>query len=750
MEPVTDSDVSTSASQASLLSAIEPFCRIDLNSLHCLEPEFLRVNAGEVLFRQGDPSNALFVILTGGCRMTQSTPDGGERLLTAVGPGEILGEAAALHDHPRTATAAATEPSELLRLTRLALDRLTAIAPDTRAYFQQLDHRRQSSLQLALTTLFRGLDPSHIQGFATEANWIRLRGGEVLFHQGEPSDALYAVVHGRLQAVIQRTTGAAPLVKPIPRGTCVGEMGMLTDKPRSATVQAVRDSELVRVPKADFARLLEQTPLIATALARTLAERLQQANQGANAAVEPTTIAVVPGSARVAMALFGERLAQALSTVAGPTLLLDRRRLDRQLGAGSAEMPIQSPGNHRIMNWLNEQEDRYRYLVYDCDAVWSVWTERSLRQADLILQVHFADEPPARSDLAIRWFTGDRASSARTELVLLHDDHRPQPSGTQAWLEACGTDTHHHVRLTRTADYERLARFLTGRAVSLVLSGGGARGFAHIGVIRAFQEARIPVDLVGGTSMGSIIAGHYALGHDVPTMTAQIREGFLKQKLYLDTTIPLVSLLSAHKLVSMLKAMFGETDIEDLWMRYFCVSANLTRAEAMVHRDGPLWLGVRASISVPGIAPPLFHNGNLLVDGGVLNNLPADIARTIAPGKIIAVDVASKVELTGPEATLPSLSGWGQLWSRLNPFGPKHAVPTIFHILTRSAMLTTISNAEAVKASADLYLQPPTHGISLFDWSALDELAETGYRYTMEQLEQWHREPRDPSERRTS
>lgn len=114
------------------------------------------------------------------------------------------------------------------------------------------------------------------------------------------------------------------------------------------------------------------------------------------------------------------------------------------------------------------------------------------------------------------------------------------------------------------------------------------------------------------------------------------------------------------------------------------------------------------------------------------------------------MDVASKVELTGPEATLPSLSGWGQLWSRLNPFGPKHAVPTIFHILTRSAMLTTISNAEAVKASADLYLQPPTHGISLFDWSALDELAETGYRYTMEQLEQWHREPCEPSERRTS
>ena len=655
---------------------------------------------------------------------------------------------------PRSIRSRASPPraqaKNVLRLSRHTLEQLSTLAPETRQYFQELDTRRQSSLQLALTTLFHGLDQRIFEGITSKANWIRLRGGEVLFHQGDPSDSLYAVVHGRLQAVIHRGDGTAPLLKPIARGTCVGEMGVLTDKPRSATVRAVRDSELIRLPKAEFSTLLDRSPQIATALAKTLAERLQAANQGTASSVEPATIALIPGSTRAARALFGERLADALNAVAGSTLLLDPERLDQRLGIGSASVPFHSAANRRIVNWLNEQEDRYRYLVYDAESAWTVWTERCLRQADLVLFVHFADELPGQGPVAARWLAQEQRPTARTELVLLHDDHRPQPSDTQAWLDAYPIETHHHVRLTRGEDYERLARFLTGRAISLVLSGGGAKGFAHIGVIRAFREAGIPIDHVGGTSMGSIIAGHVALGHDIPTMTDRLREGFLRQKLYLDTTVPLVALISAHKLVSMLKGMFGDTRIEDLWTRYFCVSANLTRAEAMVHRDGPLWLGVRASISVPGVVPPVFHNGDLLVDGGVLNNLPADVARSIAPGRVIAVDVASKVDLTGPEATVPSLSGWRLLWSRLNPFGPKQEVPTILDILTRTAMLTTISNAEAVKASADLYLQPPTQGISLFDWSALDRLIEAGYRYTLEQLEQRDHRSFAPKERRTS
>jgi NTE family protein/lysophospholipid hydrolase len=734
-----------------LLESIEPFCRLDRARLTELEPEVLRVKSGELLFRQGDPADALFVVLDGGCQLSHRDHDGTERPLAAVGPGELLGETAALQAQPRFATARATEESNVLRLSRAALDRLTATTPEARAFFQELDTRRQSSLQAALATLFQGLDRSAFDGLTAEASWVRLRGGEILFGQGDPSDSFYAVVHGRLQAVIQRSDGGAPLIKPIPRGSCVGEMGVLTGKPRSATVRAVRDSELIRLPKAEFSALMDRSPRIATSLARTLAERLQAANQGAATSAEPATIALIPGSVRVARALFGERLAEALNAVAGSTLLLDPERLDQRLGIGSASVSFHSTANRRVVNWLNEQEDRYRYIVYDADPTWTGWTERCLRQADLVLFIHFADEPPVQGTVASRWLEKDhRGAAVRTELVLLHDDHRQQPAGTQAWLKACAVEAHHHVRLTRATDYERLARFLTGRAISLVLSGGGARGFAHIGVIRAFREAGIPIDQVGGTSMGSIVAGHVALGHDIPSMTARIREGFLGQRLYLDTTIPLVALISARKLVSMLKGMYGDTTIEDLWTRYFCVSANLTRAEPMVHRDGPLWLGVRASISVPGVVPPVFHQGHLLVDGGVLNNLPADIARAIAPGRVVAVDVASKVDLSGPEATVPSVSGWRLLWSRLNPFGAKSEVPTIFHILTRSAMLTTISNAESVKTSADLYLQPPTQGISLFDWGALDQSVEAGYRYASEQLERWDYRTFAPKERRTS
>jgi NTE family protein/lysophospholipid hydrolase len=300
-------------------------------------------------------------------------------------------------------------------------------------------------------------------------------------------------------------------------------------------------------------------------------------------------------------------------------------------------------------------------------------------------------------------------------------------------------DAHHHVALDRSGDVSRLARLLTGRGIGLVLGGGGVRGFPHIGVVRALRELGVPIDVVGGTSVGSIVAGLAALGLDHREMLATIHREWIARNPMNDYTLPIVSLLTANKLVRSLESMFGDTQIEDLWTDYFCVSSSLTRGAVVVHREGSLAKATRASISVPGLAPPVAVGGDLLVDGGVLNNLPADVMRRLCPrGQVIAVDVNPS---SGPTASAnygSSLSAWQLLWSRFNPFLPTLRVPGIQEVLERMTMLASIQqSADLVRPSVDLYLHPPTDQFQMFDRREIAGIVELGYTYSRPLIAAW-------------
>ncbi len=738
MDPLTHPALSEET--VSVLGAVEPFSGLPAPALRSLEHELERVRlmAGQTLFRRGDPGDALYVVLSGSLQVLLDRPDGEEQVLALLVTGDCLGEMAIMTGQPRSATVRALEPSELLKMPTRVFEGLVSEHPIVQQSMLQLATRRQSGRELALTDLFRGLDKAVIQEFIRESNWVRLPGGEILFRQGDPADSLYAIVHGRLQVEIRPPQGGRPVFRQVGRGTCVGETALLTGEPHSATVRALRDSELVRLHKEEFTRLLKRHPEASTELARTLARRLRQSTSTLQAASPVMTIAVVPCHPAVRDTRFTARLVDALRQLSGAVLHLSSDLIDTYLGRGAAHIPFSNAGNSRVVNWLNDQEEQYRHLVYECDLMATTWSRRCIRQADLVLLVHAADIESGPGDLERRLAAGEFGGSmVRKHLVLLHKDGTVRPSGTRRWLDACRVETHHHVRVQCPPDYERLARLVTGRAVSVVLSGGGARGFAHIGVIRAMNECGLPIDLIGGTSMGALIAGQYAMGCDPDATLEMNRRGFLDLKPHRDKTVPIVSLITARKLVRMLRMMFGETQIEDLWTRFFCVSSNLTRAEMVVHQDGPLWLWARASISVPGVTPPVLHNGDLLVDGGVLNNLPANVVGQLCQGSVIAVDAAPRIDLTTDSHAPPSLSGWHLLWGYFNPFSQRLSIPNIFSILTRAAMLSTLSNTEMLKRDADLYLHPPTEEIGMFDWKAIDRAADIGYRYALTQLESW-------------
>jgi len=270
----------------------------------------------------------------------------------------------------------------------------------------------------------------------------------------------------------------------------------------------------------------------------------------------------------------------------------------------------------------------------------------------------------------------------------------------------------------------------------LVFSGGGARGFAHIGVIKALRDAAIPIDVIGGASMGAIIAAQHASGFEVDAMIELNRRSFSGSQLS-DLTVPAVALRKARSTVRRLQSMFGERQIEDLPLRYFCTSSDLTHARVCVHDRGPVWLWTRASCSIPGLTPPIASGGSLLVDGGLLNNLPADIMRQRCNGSVIAVNVTPTVDLTTDAPLVAAMSGWPHLWRMLFSGSGQRPFPNIAQILSRTVLVASVSDAQSQARYSDLYLAPALDGIGMGSFDAIDRTVEAGYRHAAERIAVW-------------
>jgi predicted acylesterase/phospholipase RssA len=319
--------------------------------------------------------------------------------------------------------------------------------------------------------------------------------------------------------------------------------------------------------------------------------------------------------------------------------------------------------------------------------------------------------------------------------VLLHETG--DPAGTAGWLTVREVDEHFHVHRRIERDYARLARSVAGEAFALVLGGGGARGLAHIGVLRALQELRIPIDFIGGTSIGAVIGAMYALNRDWREVQRSWRRSFRSLR---DFTWPAVSLTKGSRLNRSIRNALAHYQIEDLWLPYFAVATNLTRAEQVVSRRGGLFEAVRASASLPGVFPPcLQQSGDYLVDGGLLNNVPVGIMRRIAGhGPLIAVDVSSRTELQADPRIRTETSGWTLLARQLNPFAKRLRGPGIVSVWLRSTGVASVAARNQTKPLADLYLELSVDDFGLMEFGAFEPLVSRGYELSIERLRSWY------------
>jgi len=333
-------------------------------------------------------------------------------------------------------------------------------------------------------------------------------------------------------------------------------------------------------------------------------------------------------------------------------------------------------------------------------------------------------------------FTGVRVEC---ELVRLHRGEYKNVRDTRLLLGTGLISRHHHICQSDLDGLPRLARYLAGRAVGLVLAGGGARGFAHIGAIRAIRERGIQIDHVGGTSMGAIIAAFVAMGMNDDEVEETSRHVFLIERPMRDYTIPLLSLIKGRRIDRLLKKYTSEREIPDLWLNYFCVSASLTTNQQVIHEEGELWRAIRASVSLPGILPPTVRDGELLVDGGLVNNLPVDVMMAKGVGRTIALDLQGDVQqLTVRGTELPG--GAAFLKQKLLPFAGEEAdAPLgIFEVILRSSLLGSANQSEHNKSVADLYLNPPVEKFGLLQFGTFDEIVQTGYDHACRILDDGH------------
>ena len=592
----------------------------------------------------------------------------------------------------------------------------------------------RESLILNMLERYFGIPLAADHDLLQEVETRYLAGGEWLIHQGDTGNALYFLVRGRLQAWAAAPDGEprGRLLNEIVPGDSVGELSLLTGAPRTVGIRAIRDSLLVRLDREAFDRLAQEYPALALRLAANVATLLQTTARTRSSTRDLKTISILPLDATPRALEFCRELAGRLDQ-AGGALRLDADNLGRH-GAPVAAVKGAEAVPHALADWLHDEEGRHRFLLFQCAAENPAWTRFAQRQSDLeVFVADAASDPAPRSwEGALTNATG--ATVARRMLVLLQPDRSRPIRETARWLAGRRTDFHVQVRDDCPEDVGRAVRIITGQALGLVLAGGAARGFAHLGVYRAMQELGLAVDWVGGTSLGAIMAAALASPYSLDEAIEITRSCFVAGKPFSDYTLPLVSLIGGRRMGRLLRKHM-DFMIEDLPTPFFCVSCHLDNGAMRVHDSGYLPDALRASASIPGIIPPAVVDRRLAVDGAVINNLPVDIMQQKPVGTIVAVDLSADavVEVDYPATPSP----WAVLRGRYLPLARKFRVPGLSTVLLKATELGTLARVRELGQQADLLLQPEVRRFGMTEVKAFDRIVQAGYEHAMERLPPW-------------
>lgn len=737
-------DVAESGSIVALLETLDVFQGLEQNLLTAIaeKTELLSFSAGGFIFDHRDSADAIFIIASGKVHRVPSS-DNPSTVLSEHTRGDIIDLAVLGGQMTRSAAALAVSETQLYQLSRTTFKQLQEQYPEP---FSAVISRLTQTIEilqlkaaLQESALFSDLSKEILDQLSHEMELEVVPSGVQLIKKGDPSDYIYFVVSGRFLAIDEQDGQEIPL-RDIDRGEVLGEIGVILETNRAVHVRAVRDSTVGRLSKKVFDKLFNHHPAaVHKATTKMIVDHLISPSRPHGATI-PRTIALLPITADVPIDKTADMLQTALSQ-RGPTLTVNRQLIE---GLGGVNDQSQNAPNGvdktSIVNALNDLERSHEHLILVTDSSDTPWTQRCIRQADAVLLLADAYANPDITPLEQQIEEIKTDGRIKPHLLLLQKSETTIAHNTAAWLAPRDGIMHHHLRYGKQNDIKRLARFLTGEAIGLVLGAGGGRGLAHIGVFRAMKELDIPIDFIGGTSVGAFIACQIALGWSPGKILEQSKH--ITGSFAEIPTLPIVSLFSGRKACKVTEQAFGNVLIEDLSMKYFAVSCNISHAGMKIHNSGPMVEAVLASNAAPGIYPPYPHQDGLLVDGAALNSLPVDVMAQTNPGGIVlAVNVNPKNDARDPIEYDGALSGWSVLFSRLNPFRKSIRVPSMVEVLMRVSNIGgTLEQRKNQEAYTDLYLEPPLSDFSIVDYKKIEQLANVGYNYAKPLLEKWKQE----------
>ncbi|MGE5746218.1 MAG: patatin-like phospholipase family protein [Solirubrobacterales bacterium] len=564
---------------------------------------------------------------------------------------------------------------------------------------------------LGSVPVLAGLSEEQRGQLAKQAREVAVAAGEWLLREGEEGETMYVIRSGQLDIVSEGPPET--LIRTIRRGDVVGELALLHAERRSASVRARRNSELLELSRSQFEQLIRKEPSFAIALTRSMGAQLAVSKSPVGSPPAPRAIAVVRLDSRAPGPEAVDRLAKGLRR-AGSLARLDPRAEGSKV---------------ELLGAIERAEDDAERVLLVAGGVAETWTELCLGEADIVVAI--TSGQPDRE-----W--SRRASTLKgCELLVTGGE-----SVSESWLAALEPR-----ELQVLTDPDRLgaaldstARRLTGRAWGVVLSGGGARAFAHLGVIEVLLEAGLVIDRVGGVSLGGLVAGAVATGAGRDTLHTIFKEGIVERNPTGDYALPLYALLRGNRTRGLLAEHFGEQRIEELPMRFFCLSCDLVAREAVVHRSGVVHEAVYASLAIPAVFPPVAtQDGRLLVDGGVLDNLPVATMAATGQGPVVASDVTGQMGAFRRPARRRLAKLTRPLRRALT--GTESELPRLGETILRTVVVGSTDTVAAARQHADIVITPQVDGVGLMDWKRIDEVREMGRRTAQEALEKMREIP---------
>ena len=560
--------------------------------------EIREYDANDVILKEAAHSDtALGYVVQG--KVTMYVQDKGslDKLYSAE-KGECFGQLAMLTGEVNFYSCKASKPTVLALLSKSSFVSMLSESP---VMVLSLAH----STIARLSPLVRKID------FALD--WLTVEAGRAVRSAVDTKTLL--VLSGRLRGYsLAAGSGERTLSGEYGRGDMVGLVDVITGVRQRKQYLSVRDSEVCVMPGELLEFLKSRSSVVMAKIITVLGNRLVAGAAGGpggpdTKSVKYNSVAVFGNTAAVPALQFCHELELALGAL-GSVARLSSRLVRRKLGRSC----LTGGHDYRINAWLGQQEDRHGCVIYQCDATMTEWTRKCLRHADIVLVLALAG-PGGEAAAEMTETEKDLEAAAkriRKELVLLWPEDTPHPAHTRDWLRRRPwLSGHLHVRMpgrmtrhsseARVArqyaalepdlhsDFSRIARGLRAQSIGLVLGGGGARGAAHLGMLKSILEAGIPIDKVGGVSIGAFVGGLWSLYRDFPTVAKKSSNWFTYMTKPLnfvcDLTYPITSLFSGSSMNESIKNCFPEpTTIEDLWLPFYCVSTDISTSTERVHK----------------------------------------------------------------------------------------------------------------------------------------------------------------------